>query len=171
MNIITRFLNIVVPSQNTIANKTTKSTISDAYVTPQNQDSGSNSGNYYAIKSYGYITTKASSPGSLTVTINLGSTVLGTMTFSSVPVGLTNAGINLEVFIVRTATGSSGAYSCQGQMSINNGGTLVVASIFNSSTITINTRNPNNLAIAAQWSVADPTNSVTFAYPIMVEGN
>lgn len=121
---------------------------------------------------YGYLGTDAATPGTLTVKVKLGSTVI----WNSGALTLANA-ISAKEFLVsgdisvRTA-GASGTTQTQADMRYSDGTTQTGYGPFasNTSTATIDTTATQVLDVTATWSVADADNTITGSNAIYSDG-
>ncbi|CAG7599845.1 hypothetical protein SIM91_06475 [Rhodococcus opacus] len=173
--------NTSVPAGNVVANTVTKTTFADtAIVVDPNIDINTDNGRLFSISGYGYVSSMASSPGTLAISIvynNTGSvTNLGTMTFT-LPTSLANAGFEIDGFVLLCVAGTATArLSCQAFGLIDNAGAPISAAIVNTGTGTTNQVQPTNgtqgnqnmtVGLAAQFSVANAANSITLSQLIV----
>lgn len=173
--------NTTVPAGNVVSNTTTRTTFADtAIAIDPNGDIGAGNGQLFTFTGYGYISSAASSPGTLALSVayvNTGSTtILGTATIN-LPISLANAGFMIQGFVLVTATGQSqGKLACQGFLTVDNAGAPISGGIVNVGTGSAGQIAPTNgtagnqnmlLGVAAQFSVANAANSVTLSQLIV----
>ena len=160
--------NVSVPAGDQITNTTTETTFTSQIYMAANTDVLANGGKTYLLKGFLAYGTVVTAPGTLTLKIKLGSTVLAATNAIALPVvAQTNAGGWFEILIRYAVTGTSGLVICQGfgmldtaanapvSFSFVNPGTLV------SGQITVNTQTQQNLLMTATFSVANAANKVT----------
>lgn len=177
--------NTTVPAGNVVTNTTTRTTFADtAIILDPNGFIGSGNGKLFTFQGYGYVSSAAATPGTLTLSVvytNTGSTtVLGTATIT-LPTSLNNAGFLLQGFVLVTATGQSqGKVACQGFLTLDNAGAPVSGAMVNAGTGATGQIAPTNgtagnqnitLGLAATFSVASASNSVTLSQLIVEEKN
>lgn len=172
--------NTTVPAGNTVTNTVAKTTFADqAIIINPNVDIATGNGKLFTFTGYGYLSTAATTPGTLALSVaytNTGSTTyLGAGTIN-LPVSLTNAGFKIEGFVLVTATGQSqGRVACQGFVVLDNAGAPISAAIVNTAQIAPTNGTYGNLNItlglAAQFSVASTSNTVTLAQLIVEAKN
>ena len=177
--------NTTVPAGNTVANTATRTTFADtAIIINPNTDIATGNGKLFTFTGYGYVSSMASAPGTLAISVvftNTGSTtVLGTTTIS-LPASLANAGFMIHGFVLVCATGTSqGKLACQAFLTLDNAGTPISGAVVNAGTGTAGQIAPTNgtistqnvtLGLAAQFSVANAANSVTLSQLIVEAKN
>lgn len=172
MNIL-RLANTTVPALNQFSNSVAENTFSDSYQTITNNYSGTYVGNTFTIKGFGYISSMASSPGTLIFKIKWGSVVLGTATIT-LPVSLSNSGFMIDAIIIVCLTGTSGRVSCQGMTLVDNNGSAISAAFVSTGLTTtgqkvVNTQSASVIGISSTFSVANAGNIVTLSQLIIEE--
>ena len=95
-------------------------------------------------------------PGTMTVKVKLGSTVLASKVTSSLVPGGVNDYFDLESTIICRATGGSGSFVSSGKMEYQGGTGTVVDAINNSgSAVTVATNTSQTLDVTVTWDTAD----------------
>lgn len=163
-----------VPAANSFNNSSAETVFGSVVPLPANTEALSNAGRSYRIKAFGYLSSKASAPGTLTFKIKWGSTLLVATAAIALPVSLANAGFVLDAHLVVCVTGTSGKVSSQGFVTIDNAGAAVTAGMVNTGTvatgqIAVNTQTGVNLGISATFSLADTGNIATLTQMIVEE--
>jgi|GEM_PF-1542154 hypothetical protein len=99
-----------VPAGNQITNTAAETAFSSvAPVIWTNTDQGPNVGRSFKIEAYGYYSTAASSPGTLTFRVKLGTTLLhATVPALALPASVVNAGWAIKGYMQITKTGPAG---------------------------------------------------------------
>jgi hypothetical protein len=169
-----RVANNTVPAGNQITNTASKTNFADGWYLPTNTDNGSNTGRVFRIKLFGYLSTKASSPGTLTLALNVGATQLVATAAIALPAGLANAGFMVDLVAILCTSGTSGLWSAQGFALLDNAGAPVSAGMVNAGLTTtgqiaVNTNTAATLQLSAQFSVADVGNIITATQIVIVE--
>jgi hypothetical protein len=119
------------------------------------------------IRATGYLSEDPTSGATLTWRVKLGTTtVLATGSFSFGAATVSNGLWELEGIITCRTTGASGTVFGQGKVSGNFSGSgsvndFAFASMVNTSAKTIDTTLSQAVDVTAQWSVANPGNSIT----------
>jgi hypothetical protein len=173
--------NTTVPAGNVVANTTTLTTFADVgIVINPNADTASGNGKVFKMAGRGYLSSKASGAGTLTISPIYNNTSqpqsLGAATLT-LPDAATNIGWQFLGEAVVCATGSAqGRISCQGMLLVDNAGTPISAALVNVGTGTAGHIAPPSgtlgnqqilLGLAAQFSVADAGNTITMAHLII----
>lgn len=112
----------------------------------------------------GLYSTRAITPGSLTLVAKLGSTTLCTGIASSLLIGAVNQGFVASLLITCFSTGTNGSVMVMGNADYTTGVTSVPNSIpLNNGTNTVTVDTTTSMAFNAmvQWASADPNNSIT----------
>ena len=171
-----RLANPTVPAGNQISNSSAKTAFADSYTVPKNVDNAFNNVRVFRYQVFGYISNKASTPGTLTLSFTLGSTTLLSTAAITLPtaVALSNSGFMLDAEITIATSGTSGKIDAQGMMLIDNAGSGITAAMVNTGLtttgqITVNTQAGNALALNAQFSVADAGNVITATKILLTE--
>lgn len=169
-----RLADNTVPAGNSFNTSAAENNFASAWPLPANSESLSNAGRTYVMKAYGYISSLGSSPGSLTLKVKWGATVLGTATISTLPTSLSSAGFMLDALVTVCTTGTSGKVSCQGFVTLDNVNVGVTAGIVNTGTvatgqITVNTQTAANLQISETFSVSSASNIITLSQLLIGE--
>lgn len=109
------------------------------------------------VNARGYFSTKASSPGTLTLKWKAGSVVLASTGAISVTAGLSNVYWEFDADAVTYSVGATGTLQSQGRAILNS----AITGIANMGTSTVDTTVAETVSLTATWSVSDGTNSIT----------
>lgn len=155
---------------NVIANSSAANAFASAIWVPGNSEVLSNSGRIYRLKANGYISTLNPTPGTLTLSIFLGTTQLAASAAIALPTGaaLTNQHWEFNAEILFAAMGTSGKVRAVGGGFIDGAGVPVSFGFVSTGTgtadqITVNTQTSANLTVKAQFSVANAANSIVLS--------
>lgn len=153
------YANTSVPGGNTVSNTTSATAFTSSYTVPA---SSLVSGEVLRIKCAGVYGTAVAAPGTLTLTVKAGSTVLATVTSATVTGNLSNQGWWLEAAITVDTIGSSGTWMTQAIGELEGGvGLSMWNNGVNTSTATINTTVTQALTVVVTWSSAQAANTIT----------
>ena len=163
-----------VPTGNSISNTAAETAFTWQIPFPANTASGDTQGRAYRLKLFGYHSSDATTPGTLTLKLKWGSTALCATRAITVPASLANAGWTLDALVRVCTTGTSGKVSAQGFFILDNAGAAVVSGLVNTGTgtagqITINTQTAQNLTITETMSSALAANTIVLADAIIEE--
>jgi hypothetical protein len=163
--------NITVPSGNVVANTTSETTFADGWFHEQNGFT-TGVGQVYRVKGWGFCSSKASSPGTLTLRIKWGSTTIGSAVLT-LTASASNAGFMVDAVLVICAVGSSGKVNCQGMVipdsTLGSNTGIVTTGTGTSGQTTVNTQSQVSVGISAQFSVADVGNTITLSQLVIEE--
>jgi hypothetical protein len=109
----------------------------------------------------GIISTASSSPGTITISPNVGNGISFTP-----PTSLSNIGVDITIRSTILTTGTSGTVATEAIISIS--GQSVIWNSANVSTSTINTTVANTFSVVAQWGTANASNSIQSLPPTTV---
>ena len=165
---LVRVCDNTVPAGNQVTNTTAKTYLTNSWYLPANTDSGSNTGRIFDIEVLGNISNAAVTPGTLTITINIGTTAIVSSTAIVLPTGtpLSNSGFYMKAKAILCASGTSGKWSAQGFIIIDDAGVAITSGMVNTGTgttgqTTINTQNSATLQIGVQFSFQSASNVFT----------
>lgn len=164
-----------VQAANVIASTTAETIFASQIPLPANLDSLSNAGRLYRLRVCGYMSSLATTPGTLTLKLKWGTTILGASAAIQLPTAaMTNNHWELTALALICLTGTSGKIACQGGGFIDANGAPISFGLVNVGTlaagqITVNTQNAANLNFTAQFSIANAVNSITLAQLICEE--
>lgn len=176
MSHILRLANNTVPAGNQVSNTVTKTLLADTYLIAANSNVGSDYGQVYKFKAFGYISSFVNAtPGNIQVNIELGGNILGTATINFPIGGMTNAGFMLHGTVIICASATAGpTISCQGFMTVDNAGAAIQGGMVNTGLTTtgqksINTQTGGALGVSVQFSVANAGNIFTMSSLLVEE--
>ena len=172
-----RVANNTVPSGNQITNVTAKTYFADNWPLPSNTDNGSNTGRTFRVQAFGYISSLVTTPGTLTLALNVGTTAICSTAAIQLPaVALSNAGFKLDAVAVLCTSGTSGKWSAQGFVTFDPQAVTFVSNygMVNTGTaatgqISINTNTAALLQLSATFSVQSASNIITATQILIYE--
>jgi hypothetical protein len=158
--------NTTVPTDNVVENTAAKTYIGDGL---EMSAATLMVGDTYLILGQGYFSSKATSPGTIRITVESNTVILGDTATFDLPSGLLNTGFVLVGVVKCISTGATGKLQFQGEFifqthygigcyqKLINTGTLLTGHI------TVDTTTGANiLGVAVQFSLADASNTITF---------
>ena len=151
------YANTTVPSGDTVANTTTATFFASSYTVPANSLVA---GQVIRINFAGVYSTISSSPGTITFSLYLGTTLLSATVAIALSASQSNSGFRGSLHLIVDTIGSSGTVECQGLLFMSGGGTAVIY-FTNTATQTVNTTTADILELEVQWSVANAGNTIT----------
>lgn len=172
---------------NVIASTASETAFSSSLPVWQNLDGignaaapGTNAGRLIKLKCHGYISSLVTTPGTLTLKLKWGTTIIGQTAAIQLPAAaMVNNHWELDCFILLVEAWTSGRIACQGggwmDMGINSGAASMLAFGFvNAGTvktgqIVVNTTLAASITLTAQFSIANAANSITLAQMIAEE--
>jgi hypothetical protein len=126
-------------------------------------------GDEIEIEGFGYLSSKGTGPGNLTIKAKAGSVVLLTTGAMALPAGLANAGFWLRGRLRVCAVGATGKMAAQGWFQFENASNVPFCkAMVNTGTGTSGQKTVDMTAaftinITVQFSVSDSNNTITFA--------
>lgn len=120
-------------------------------------------GDVYRITARGIYGTKAATPGTLTIKIKFGTTVIVSTGMPTPTANATNEFWQLEADITCYTTGAGGTVMGNGAFSFTDGATanMNVFKMTNTSTVAIDTTATQAIGITAKWGTADTANTIS----------
>jgi hypothetical protein len=176
-----------VQAANVIANTVTETAFVSALPVWQNLDGvsnvaipGSNAGRMIKLKCFGYISSLVTTPGTLTLKLKWGATIIGQTAAIQLPAAaMVNNAWELDAFILIVEAWTSGRIACQGtgwmDMGLNSGAAAMLPfAMLNVGTVktgqvVVNTTLAASITLTAQFSIANAANSITLSQMIAEE--
>lgn len=125
-------------------------------------------GKTFRVRAWGHMGSVAVTPPTLTITVELGTTVVCTTGAVAPPISLTNQGWHLECEITVRTTGASGTVFGQGLMAIDSAAPANRA-MTNTATTTVDTTASQVLGVYATWATGTSTNTITCTNSSIIE--
>lgn len=159
-----KFVNITVPSGNTIANTTTETAFASTYTIPANT---LEVGDIIRIKLWG-VYSNTLTPPTVIGKVKIGSTVFATTGTITGGAAASNAGWSGEESIVVQSIGSSGVVDAQAFLEFATAATAALTiNVPNASTLTLDTTADQAITVTVQWGTASASNTITLRQMIV----
>ena len=158
-----------VQAANVVASTAAETAFASVVPIPGNTDVLSRAGRFYRLRADGYMGSLVTTPGTLTLKIKWGSTILASTGAVQLPASaMTNKHWEFVAGILVATTGTSGKIACQGGGLIDANGAPISFGFVNTGTgatgqITVNTQTAANISVTAQFSISDAANTITLA--------
>lgn len=150
--------NLDVPAGNTVANDSTQGNFTSTYSIAANDCVP---GRVYRVTARGVFSTAATAP-TVVMRVKVGFTAIISSPAQAMGASMVNRQWELTADVICQTAGTSGTIEAAGTFRRHTGASASVnAEMSNTAPVTIDTTITQAIRISAQWSVADPANTIT----------
>ena len=149
-----------------ISNTSAETLFSNYYISEANSYVTDNSARFFDIEAYGVLSTLVTTPGTLTMKLKWGSTIIGATAAVQLPAAaLSQTGWHFQGKIRIGLTGTSGLVVGFGAFTIDNANVDIISIMTNPGTgqtgyKTVNTQTLANVGLSATFSIASTSNII-----------